>query len=404
MAFIGIKFPAVFDKEVLAMRLESLIARRGDLNNCIVVDERGAKKGELVEMLAILGVKITDVIYFEDAASFLDLELLSHAIGGDKWGDLIFIDAESDDEFKISRSDIMLSLLFFFGRSAKLEELKVEYVLSVVKKMLGELGSSSGTSISEELRSILIGLENIFAFLDLRSCSSACLLGDSDQGLSRSILASASFAKKLEVSGSRSFPAVAGCIKHLQEGKAICSHFKFLPVSNIDYLYFKKTYVWIASLHLAHARFLSARVGYANSAVHHCVRAVELYLLAILVPAGKVFPKPNMSFWTEEKKIMGVGGLFSLSPVTVPQDVKDITELRNKSELAHGVYRWDVKISEKSLLAVEGFLLGLDITYSDGDLSRHLDHANSIDLSVVAMSWMKNFMKTLVSDINHVVL
>ncbi|WP_353188021.1 hypothetical protein [Pseudomonas sp.] len=404
MAFIGVKLIAGCDKEALAMKLESFIARRADTYNCIVVDERNSEKGELADLLSILSVNVTDFLYLQEEANNLDMEILSHSLGRGKWGDLILMDSGNGVDVNVVRSDLMLNLLYVANYSTKSGPARTESFLSIIKKMLGQLGASSGTSISDELRSILIGLENVFKFLDIRSCTSACQVGDLSLGLSRSILAAAAFAKKLEVSGSRSFPAVSKCIQHLQDGKAIWSHFNSMPVSATDYIFFRKAYVWIASLHMAHAKFLSVRLGYSNSAIHHCVRAIEAYLVGILVPAKKIFPKSDMSFWTTSKKILGVGPLLKYSPVPVPQDVTDLLGLRNNSELAHGVYRWEVSVSERSVLAVESFLLSLDSTHSDGDLFRHLSNANSVDLAVLARDWASSFIAGISKHVEHVVL
>lgn len=404
MAFIGVKLLSGCDKEALAMKLEGFIARRADKYNCIVINERNSKKGELADLLSILSVNLTDVLYLQEDACNLDMEVLSHSLGGDKWGELILMDSGNGGSVNVVRSDLMLNLLYVANYSAKSGAAPIETFLSVIKKMLGQLTAHSETSISDELRSILIGLENVFAFLDIRSCTSACRIGDLSTGLSRSIQAAAAFAKNLEVSGSRSFPALTKCMKHLQDGKAIWSHFNFIPDSATDYIFFRKAYVWIASLHLAHAKFLSGRIGYSNAAIHHCVRAIEAYFIGVLVPAKKVFPKSDKSFWTDSAKILGVGPLLRLSPVSVPQNVTGLLGLRNKSELAHGVYRWETSISENSVLAVESFLLGLDPTHSDGDLFRHLGNANAIDLTLLAKDWMGSFVANINKRVEHVVL
>jgi hypothetical protein len=101
---------------------------------------------------------------------------------------------------------------------------------------------------------------------------------------------------------------------------------------------------------------------------------------------------------------MGVGALLGFSPVSVPQDVTGLLGLRNKSELAHGVYRWEVSVSERSVLAVESFLLGLDPTHSDGDLFRHLGNANSVDLAFLARDWTSSFIANINKHVEHVIL
>lgn len=395
MALIGVNISSGCDKEAVAVNIEAFISNRGDKNNCIVIDERGAQKGELATLLSILGVVGVNIVYFEDLAAPLDLEILSIALGKKSFGALFSLDENSGELRPLVESNLSMSLQILLNASKVFSP--PDKLILLIKKMLSCLSEVPVTVLSEELRTLLIGLENMFLFLDQRSCYSACSPAGPDNGLSLSIQAAAAFAKGLEQSRSISFSALGGCVKHLQDGKSIFSHFRQVPSGNIEELFFHKAYVWLASLHLAHAKFLGSRAGYSNSAIHHCVRALELYLIAILVPAKKLFPKADGSFYSNGVKMMGVGALFGLSPLPIPPDVRNVVDLRNTSELAHGIQRWSVSVSNSCVSVIESFLIAFDASHSNGDLNRHLTNANSVDFVTLTYAWIRGFFKKIPS-------
>jgi hypothetical protein len=80
--------------------------------------------------------------------------------------------------------------------------------------------------------------------------------------------------------------------------------------------------------------------------------------------------------------------LLKLSPEPAPTKIKHIVTLRNKSELAHGMQRWDAATAMSALTEVRNYIHSMDSKYSQGEFFTHLRKANSLNLLKVIESIM----------------
>lgn len=395
MAFIAINVPTDDNKELFALEAESFIRRMGDgQHHFIMYEPQGG--GEFIEYLEELGVNNFSFSYVSFFLSSLDVEILSYSLGRDKWGDRYLA---ADDKFLLlSRSEEFSLFLVLNSPQAVVGARGLDSLDSTIRLLIAFLAAYDSSPLILDLRVRLIALENIYNFLEIRSCLGECQSSDSVNGISRSVQESIAFIKKLELAKSTAFKSLQACAEHLRDGKLIYSNLVAPPRNSVDYIFFRKIYTWSASLHLAHAVFLSLRQGYSNEALHHCVRALECYLSGVLVAGRKVDVRGNGHLYHQGVKVSGVGLLLRLSPVPASLDIEHIVSCRNKSELAHGSKRWKCSVSQSAVEVVKNFIVSIDAVHAEGDFIKHYRKAASVDFVRVTERAISDFISTVEAE------
>lgn len=395
MAFIAINFSADDNKELFALEVESFIGRVGDgQHHLIVYEPQGG--GEFIGYLEELGVSNFSFSYVSFFLSPLDVEVLSYSLGRDKWGDRYF--AADGKLLLLSRCEEFSLLLVLSCPQAVVGARGLDSLDSTIRLLIAFLAAYDSSPIISDLRVRLIALENIFIFFEIRSCLGGCQSSDSVDGISRSVQESIAFIKKLELAKSTAFKSLLACAEHLRDGKLIHSNLVVPPRNSVDYVFFRKIYTWSASLHLAHAVFLSLRQGYSNEALHHCVRALECYLSGVLVASKKVDVRGNGHLYHQGVKVSGVGFLLRLSPVPASVDIEHVVSCRNRSELAHGSKRWKCSVSQSAVEVVKNFIVSIDAVHAEGDFIKHYRKAASVDFVKVTESAVSDFLSAVESE------
>ncbi|HHX4274417.1 TPA: hypothetical protein ACU95R_005483 [Pseudomonas aeruginosa] len=395
MAFIAINLPTDDNKELFALEVESFIRRMGDAQHYLIIYEPQGS-GRFVEYLEELGVSDFSFSYVSFCLSPLDVEILSYSLGRDKWGERYLAD---DGKFlRLSRCEEFSLFVFLSSPQAVVGVRGLDSLDSNIRLLIAFLAAYDSSPIISDLRVRLIALENIFNFFEIRSCLGECQSSDSVNGISRSVQESIAFIKRLELAKSIAFKSLLACAEHLRDGKLIHSNLVIPPRNSVDYIFFRKINTWSASLHLAHAVFLSLRQGYSNEALHHCVRALECYLSGVLVASRKVDVRGNGHLYHQGVKVSGVGLLLRLSPVPASPDIEHVVSCRNRSELAHGSKRWKCSVSRSAVEVVKNFIVSIDAVYAEGDFIKHYRKAASVDFVRVTESAISDFLSSVETE------
>lgn len=381
MAFVAVNLSSSRDKEAPALAVAELFdAKSGNLHTLLIYEPTGT--GEFLESLQVLSAPVFDYYYVDFSPSMFDIEMISLVLGRHKSGARYMYEDARNQPREVERNLQLSSLEGLLCGKLGLAE-QTESFDTLLSSLLGYLSSLQESPVLYRARELLIALENIYKFEALRSYRGGCLGLEKGFSVSQSIQAAISFAMQLETSRSLAFPEISLCAEHLRDGKTIFRMLRLPPVDSEEFIVFRKLNVWCASLHLSQAFSICRMEGHSNAAMHHCVRAVECYLLGVLVAGKKILiDKNNVARDLNRNRLKGVSELLNSSPEPVPSAITNIVSLRNKSELAHGQKRWAVSAAKEAVGEVRSFLASMDKKYSEGEFIQHYRKASSVELQV----------------------
>ncbi|WP_458377927.1 hypothetical protein [Pseudomonas fluorescens] len=266
----------------------------------------------------------------------------------------------------------------------QLRKINFDWFSQSTKHLKVSIDDYTSSNISEIIREGMIALGAIFRFEELRtaigSCSLPFVVQSSSHIISSTIRDAIKYARDLHSSKSIAFNELRHSLDHLADGSLAADVFNS---SASDLILYRKVLVWQSSLHLALATSLSKREGSSNLSLHHCIRSIECYLIGVLSASNKLYlnHKGVVLYTHDSKAVQGISGLLALSPETVPSVIKDIVTWRNKSELAHGMQRWDSATALLALSEVKNFIHSMDSKYSQGEFFIHLRKGTSLNFS-----------------------
>lgn len=266
----------------------------------------------------------------------------------------------------------------------QLRQISFDWFVQSTKHLKVSIDDFTVSNISEIVREGMIALGAIFRFEELRtdigSCSLPLVAQSSSHIVSSTIKDAIKYARNLHSSKSIAFSELRHSLEHLADGGLAADVFNN---SALDLVLYRKLLVWQSSLHLALATSLSKREGSSNLSLHHCTRCIECYLTGILSASNKLYLNHRgvVHYTHDSKTVQGVSGLLALCPEPVPSAIKDIVTWRNKSELAHGMQRWNSATALRALSETRNFIHTMDLKHSQGEFLIHLRKANSLKVS-----------------------
>lgn len=313
----------------------------------------------------------------------------------------LYLDKKLSDTFRYKNEGASLTKITPWSLSeiaaqlseqgSKLESFSSEWYAQSTKLLKISLDDYATSNISEIIRESMIAVAAAFRFEELRtaigSCSTPINTQTAINPISDTLKDAIRYAKNLQTSRSIAFDQLRLSLEHLSDGSLASDVFNN---SASDLILYRKLLVWQSSLHFSLATSLSKKEGSSNLSLHHCIRCIECYLIGILTASNHLFlnSKGVVYYSHDSKSVQGVSGLLKLSPEPVPTKIKDIVTLRNKSELAHGMQRWDAATATSALTEVRNYIHSMDSKYSQGEFFTHLRKANSLNLLKVIESIM----------------
>jgi hypothetical protein len=266
----------------------------------------------------------------------------------------------------------------------QLRQINFDWFVQSTKHLKASIDDFTVSNISEIIREGMIALGAIFRFealrTDIGSCSLPLVAQSSSHIISSTIKDAIKYARNLHSSKSIAYGELRHSLEHLADGSLAADVFNN---SASDLVLYRKVLVWQSSLHLALATSLSNREGSSNLSLHHCIRCIECYLIGVLSASNKLYlnHKGAVYYTHDSKTVQGVSGLLALCPEPVPSAIKDIVTWRNKSELAHGMQRWNSATALLALSETRNFIHSMDLKHSQGEFFIHLRKANSLNVS-----------------------
>lgn len=306
---------------------------------------------------------------------------------------LLSLDKEMSDTFRYQPENTSLTKIAPWSLSvmaaqlseqgSKLANFNSEWYSHTTKHLKISLDDYATSNISEIIRESMIAIAAIFRFEELRtaigSCSAPTKIQTAINPISDTFKAAICYARNLQSAKSLAFDELRLSLEHLNDGSLASDVFNN---STSDLILYRKLLVWQSSLHFSLATSLSSKEGSSNLSLHHCIRCVECYLIGILTASNHLYlnHKGTIYYSHDSKSVQGVSGLLKLSPESVPKTIQDIVTWRNKSELAHGMQRWDSTMAGLALTEVRNYIHSMDSKHSQGEFFIHLRKANSLNL------------------------
>ena len=376
MSFLALNILSESDRDSALVATDDFIkARHGEKVVFLVYEP--FENGSFIRHLAELIDDKFEVYSVSCVMEHIDVEILSYAIEGAILRDrYILTDNGGCYLIRGSKSTFLLTRIL---EASKAGRDSPDSLFSLIKTLLSVLEDANESIFLIELRVTLIALENFFKFEFFRTSIGGCLEADPGLGVSRSITEALKFSKALELSKSAAYKEISEAVQGLRDGADLFLKLSVPPSRAEDLAIYRKTQVWSASMHLSLAASLSTREEHATGAIHHAVRCLECYLSGLGVAAGKLtVNRYGVLYGEDNKKILGIGGLLALSPVSVPSEIESIIQLRNKSELAHGNKRWGRVVASDSAEKVKDFIHSMDSSHSGGEFFFHYRKASSL--------------------------
>ena len=399
MAFFEVSLNPGAPLDIVALELfEHLAPKRPDLLTLIISSSIKMAKEFLIKLESI-EIK-PDSVYIS-SCSLTDLDVATIAI-------LLDIDTPLSETYRLTQDGTKLlpikpwSLSNIISQLSapepQLRKLDLDWFLQSTKHLKLSIDDYHASNISTFMREGMIALNSVLRFEDLRTTIGSCTLPvavqSADHTISSTIKEAIRYAKNLQSAKSIAYIELKSALEHLADGSLAADMYNN---SASDLIFYRKVQVWQSSLHLSLATSLSKREGSSNLSLHHCTRCIECYLTGILSTSKKIFiTNKGVAFYASNSKpVQGVSGLLDLSPETVPTAIRNIVSWRNKSELAHGMQRWNASTAAQALLEVRNFIYSMDAKHSQGEFFIHLQKANSLRISEATSSIMDIIKKKI---------